>query len=106
LPSPPLAGGEGGTHRGFSRKPAGLTRGEGEGEGEVGARWCCCAPHLTPTLSAPEGGEGEFESASVCAADELGKLCVYLAACAGGVIGTAVKSRIFHVPPSRTSTPV
>ena len=27
----------------------------------------------------------------------------YLAGCAGGAIGTAVKRRIFHVPPSRTS---
>ncbi len=31
-----------------------------DGEGEVGSAAALAWPHLTPTLSAPEGGEGEF----------------------------------------------
>jgi len=37
-------------------------RGEGvraQRAGEVGARRSVVSPHLTPTLSAPRGGEGE-----------------------------------------------
>src|SRR5271166_3435699 len=62
-PLRPLAGGEGGTRRGVSRKPAGLIRGDGR------VRWVAPLlgtvgnPHLTPTLSAPQGGEEIFRIA-------------------------------------------
>jgi hypothetical protein len=36
-----------------------VTRRASDGEGEVG--WRRSFPHLTPTLSAPEGGEGDFQ---------------------------------------------
>ncbi len=48
--------------------PLSALRGEREGpiatqwEGEVGARQRSGIPHLTPTLSAPEGGEGDQRS--------------------------------------------
>jgi hypothetical protein len=61
-PLRPLAGGEGGARRGVSRKPTGLTRGAGR------VRWVARLfrtpglPHLTPTLSAPKGGEGDIRA--------------------------------------------
>ena len=41
------------------------TRRVGDGEGEVGGAELasCGLPHLTPTLSAPKGGEGEIGGA-------------------------------------------
>src|SRR4051794_4462768 len=52
MPSPPFRGEREGTRR------------FGDGEGEVGraVTWSCGGvPHLTPTLSAPKGGEGDFK---------------------------------------------
>jgi heme a synthase len=54
------------TALGLLNKPSPPIRGEREGpvaqqwEGEVGARTRSNAPHLTPSLSAPGGGEGAF----------------------------------------------
>ena len=48
MPSPPFRGEREGTRR------------VSDGEGEVGLA-AGSFPHLTPTLSAPEGGEGDFE---------------------------------------------
>ena len=51
MPSPPFRGEREGTRR------------ASDGEGEVGGAKICDRgyPHLTPTLSAPQGGEGDFE---------------------------------------------
>ncbi len=49
MPSPPFRGEREGTRR------------ASDGEGEVGLGGRSGIPHLTPTLSAPKGGEGEFE---------------------------------------------
>ena len=49
MPSPPFSGEREGTRR------------VSDGEGEVGLGAEIASPHLTPTLSAPEGGEGDFE---------------------------------------------
>jgi hypothetical protein len=59
-PLRPLAGGEGGTRRGVSRKPAGLIRGDGRVRWVAPLPGTAGIPHLTPTLSAPKGGEGDF----------------------------------------------
>jgi hypothetical protein len=58
FPLRPPTGEREGTHRGVSRKPPGLAR--GDGEGEVGFGNHSGFPHLTPALSAPKGGEGGF----------------------------------------------
>src|SRR6266481_8147659 len=49
-PLRPLAGGEGGARRGCTRRVRWVARLFGTGG----------SPHLTPTLSAPKGGEGIF----------------------------------------------
>jgi hypothetical protein len=58
-PSPPLRGEREGTRRVVSLQPTDLICGDGEGEVGLFAVPNWGAPHLTPTLSAPRGGEGE-----------------------------------------------
>src|SRR5271166_4788067 len=62
-PLRPLAGGEGGTRRGVSRKPAGLIRGDGRVRWVAPLLGTAGDPHLTPTLSAPRGGRGDIPAA-------------------------------------------
>jgi hypothetical protein len=61
-PLRPLAGGEGGTRRGISRKPAGLIRGDGRVRWVAPLLGTAGIPHLTPTLFAPKGGEGDISA--------------------------------------------
>src|SRR5271169_1452275 len=61
-PLRPLAGGEGGTRRGVSRKPAGLIRGDGRVRWVAPLLGTAGIPHLTPTLSAPKDGEGDISA--------------------------------------------
>src|SRR5271165_4163207 len=61
-PLRPLAGGEGGARRGVSRKPAGLIRGDGRVRWVAPLLGTAGIPHLTPTLSAPKGGEGDISA--------------------------------------------
>jgi hypothetical protein len=61
-PLRPLAGGEGGARRGVSRKPAGLIRGDGRASWVAPLHGTAGIPHLTPTLSAPKGGEGDISA--------------------------------------------
>ena len=61
-PLRPLAGGEGGTRRGISRKPAGLIRGDGRVKWVALLLGTAGIPHLTPTLFAPKGGEGDISA--------------------------------------------
>jgi hypothetical protein len=49
MPSPPFRAEREGTRR------------VSDGEGEVDAGFRSGIPHLTPTLSAPGGGEGDFQ---------------------------------------------
>ncbi len=57
-----LRGEREGTRRGVGLQPTDLIRGDGEGEVGHAAITEPGLPHLTPTLSAPRGGEGGFNN--------------------------------------------
>ena len=62
MPSPPFRGEREGTRRVVGLQPTDLIRGDGEGEVGGATAWDYRGgPHLTPTLSAPRGGEGDFQ---------------------------------------------
>src|SRR5271169_934576 len=59
-PSPPACGGEGGTRRGVSRKPAGLIRGDGRVRWVAPLLGTAGIPHLTPDPLRPQGRRGGY----------------------------------------------
>src|SRR5271169_6951532 len=61
-PLRPLAGGEGGTRRGVGLQPTDLFRGDGRARWVAPLLGTAGIPHLTPTLSAPKGGEGDISA--------------------------------------------